>query len=363
METQEIKLYDAPELVGIEQSKAEQIQSTFLPMSERLLTFEDSFNRLIAEAETEVTPELSVRAKELRLAIAKVRIEADKIRKDQKAEYVRAGKAIDGVANILKWAVTDKENALKDIELHIKRLEEQRLHVLEGERRGELSKYYNIEDQKNLSDMEPDVWDAYLSTKKRQYEERIAAEKEAERVRVEKEKADAIERERVRIENEKLKAEAIERDRQAQAEAIERSRLAKIEADKRVREAAAEKMIADAKAKKVREDHQAKLEAERAEAARIQKIADDKLVAERAENDRLKAEVQARKDTEIAEKKRIEDARQAELNRGDKGNMDALRDDLTGIIEKYSFKSVTNQKIASSVYGEIKVLLLQLKGK
>ena len=38
--------------------------------------------------------------------------------------------------------------------------------------------------------MEVDVWDAYLSAKQKEFEDRIAAEKQAEKDRIEKEKAE-----------------------------------------------------------------------------------------------------------------------------------------------------------------------------
>ncbi len=71
-----------------------------------LESFEEAFNQIMAE---EVTEELCGRAKRLRLDISKIRVSADKARKAQKEEYLRAGNAIQGVFNILKFAVTDKE--------------------------------------------------------------------------------------------------------------------------------------------------------------------------------------------------------------------------------------------------------------
>ena len=66
---------DAPELKGLEQSKAEKIKKTFEPMAEMLTSFEKSYNDLINEAEKEITEQITVKAKRLRLDIGKVRIE------------------------------------------------------------------------------------------------------------------------------------------------------------------------------------------------------------------------------------------------------------------------------------------------
>jgi hypothetical protein len=103
---------DLPELKSIEISKAEQIKAVFIPLSDQLLAFEERYNEIVNESEKEVTTGLVSAAKRLRLDISKIRISTEKTRKTQKEEYLRAGKAIDGVANIVKWAVVDKEKKI-----------------------------------------------------------------------------------------------------------------------------------------------------------------------------------------------------------------------------------------------------------
>lgn len=259
----EIVKFDAPELQSIEASKVEQIKATFEPMAEMLAGFEDAFNKIVAESEKEVTGLVTAKAKRLRIDIGKVRIATEKVRKEQKEEYLRAGKAIDGVSNILKWAVTDKENKLKEIEEHFEILERERLEKLQLERAEKIAPYVDDFFDRDLASMEEDVWDAYLATKKKDYEDRVAAEKKAEKERIAKEKADAKERERIRKENEKLKAEAEERERQAKAEAAKRAeaeakRLAKEEAERKAREAKElkERQAYEAKLKKAREERE-----------------------------------------------------------------------------------------------------------
>ena len=92
----------APELEVIEPSKALAIKETFSPMVEMLEGFELKYNNLINDSEIEITKDVSKQAKRIRLDIAKIRIHADKVRKENKEEYLRATKAIDGVFNILK---------------------------------------------------------------------------------------------------------------------------------------------------------------------------------------------------------------------------------------------------------------------
>ncbi|HUX57479.1 MAG TPA: hypothetical protein VMV77_10925 [Bacteroidales bacterium] len=149
---------DAPELQVIEKSKAEAIRATFEPMVAMLQEFETAYNSVITASKKEITEELINAAKRLRLDIGKVRIEAEKLRKEQKEEYLRAGKAIDAVNNILKWAVTDKENRLKEIEDYFEIQEQLRLEKLQNDRAEKLSKYIEDAHERNLASMDEDVW-------------------------------------------------------------------------------------------------------------------------------------------------------------------------------------------------------------
>ena len=205
--------FNAPELTAIEDSKAEQIRATFEPMAKMLTEFEESYKEVVKASEEKITEELSAKAKRLRLNIGKVRIATEKTRKAQKEEYLRAGKAIDGVSNILKWAVAEKEDKLKEIENHFELLEKERVESVQAERVAALSQYVEDASERSLSGMENDVWEAYLTSKKKEFTDKIDAEKKAEEDRIAKEKAEAEERARVAEENKRLKAEAVERER------------------------------------------------------------------------------------------------------------------------------------------------------
>lgn len=182
----EIMKLDTPELQVIEKSKAEKIKATFEPMAKMLLEFEKAFKEVTLEAEKEITKDVTIKAKRLRIDIGKVRTNTEKVRIAEKEEYLRAGKAIDGVSNILKWAVIDKENELKEIENHFEIQEQKRLEKLQTERVGKLLKYVEDAEDRNLSGMDKDVWQAYFTTKKKEYDDRIVAEKQAEIDRIAK---------------------------------------------------------------------------------------------------------------------------------------------------------------------------------
>ena len=331
MENAIIKI-DMPELKGIDKSKAEQIRATFEPMVEMLSEFEGAYNRILSEFEQEgISKEITANARRLRIDIGRVRIETDKIRKEQKEQYLRAGKAIDGVSNILKWAVQDKENRLREIEEYYEIQERIRLEQLQSDRAQRLLVYVVDAHERDLSRLADDEFEALFAMKKKEYEDRIAAEKKAEEERIAREKAEAEERERIRQENERLKREAEERER-----------IAKAEAAKRAKEEAAREL----KAKKEREALEAKLKAEREERERIAQ-------QERAERERLEAELKAKQDAERKAEAEREAMLQAELNKGDAAKLKDLIADLETLKTKYEFKSKRNKKR----YEEVGLLL------
>lgn len=180
----------APELEGVEKSKAEQIRNTFLPMAEKLEGFEKDYQEIRTEYDDSdvITPSLIAKAKRLRLDISKVRIETGKIKDEEKKQYRLAANAIQGVHNILVWAVTEKEDALKEIEKHYDRLEEEKKKALHEHRMELISPYVGEGFDRDLSQMEEDVWEAYLKLKKDDFEKAKKAEEEAIRRKAEEDR-------------------------------------------------------------------------------------------------------------------------------------------------------------------------------
>jgi hypothetical protein len=190
-----------------------------------------------------------------RLFLKEKRLAIENSRKTMKEQIVREGKAIDGIANVLKALIVPIEDYLDKQEHFVEiRQKEQEAKAIE------------------------------------EYNQRIENE------RIAREKAEAEERERIRIENERLKAEAIERERAAE---IERK---KQEALLAAQKAAAAKAQAEAEAKRRAIEEKARQEREAAER---------KAAEERAEHERILAEQRAKAE---AEKKAIEEkARQEQL--------------------------------------------------
>lgn len=180
-----------------------------------------------------------------RLFLREKRIAIEKTRKELKEQSLREGKAIDGIANVLKALIVPIEEYLE---------KQERFVEIEAEKKAEALR---IENEKKIE------------------EERIA-----------KEKADAEEQARIKAENEKLKAEAEAREKQLQAErqkaeaekaeiekkaAAERAEQDRVLAAEKAKAEAARKE-AEAKAAKEKEAERQKAEAERKEKERLAEI-------------------------------------------------------------------------------------------
>jgi hypothetical protein len=351
----ELITIDLPELKSIEISKAEQIKAVFIPLSDQLLTFEERYNEIVSESEKEVTTELVSAAKRLKLDISKIRISTEKTRKEQKEEYLRAGKAIDGVANIVKWAVIDKEKKLELIEKHFENLEKERLEKLEHDRREMLSSYCDMLPD-GLAIMSEEVFDAFLNAKKKEYEERIAAEKKAEKERIE-----AIKKEELK--NSRLKELLPYRQFWEYDYSEEVASVTTAEFIKLLNDLAFKKQDYDTEQEQIRSENE-KLKREReAEQKRLVEEERKRAEKERKEREKHEAELQkereerARIERELAKKKEAEERAKAEeeariqskLTQGDVETIKDLQCALATIKTAYNFKSKKNKAMMQDI--------------
>lgn len=335
----ELVKFDTPELLAVEPSKAVLIKAAFEPMVQMLEAFEEKYNSVISESVVEITNEVSAKAKRLRLDIGRVRIETGKTKDKQKENLKLEDRAIMGVHNILVWAVKEKEDKLKEIEDFAEIQEQKRREALQTERAERLSIYVEDAGHRDLAKFEDDEFEALFQMKKREYEDNIAAEKQAELDRIAKEKADAEEWERVKIENQKLRDEAKLKEKWMQEERAKGD---------------AENKAIEEKARKERAEYEAKLQAERDERTRVEK-------EERIKREKLEAELKAKEDTERKAKENEAARVQTELNKGDAGKKADLIADLKALKVKYTFKSEVNRKMYIGVGISIDKIITTLK--
>jgi hypothetical protein len=280
---------------GLEETKAQEIESLFTPMLSKMSELESEYNDIL---QNEINPETCQRAHDLRSAYVKIRTGTAEIHKKAKEFYLNGGRFVDGWKNAQLFASGEKEKTLKAIEDHFENQEREKREKLRTDRVELLKPYTEIEPLA-LGHMEQTVFDNYLTGVKIAHELRLESEKRTEESRLASIEAERVKQENIRLENERLKkeAEANEKALIAEREEIrkqneEKERLAEIERKK------ATKIMADLKAKsdKERADLLAKAETQRKEKERLEKEITDKETA------RLKLIADEKKSREKAEK-------------------------------------------------------------
>lgn len=252
-------------------------------------------------------------ARETRLALREIRINAEKARKRLKEDSLKKGKAIDGIYNMLAFAVEPLEKHLLEQEQFVERMEAERIARLKAEREEALIAIGVDVSFYNLGEMEDTTFHQLLETHQIAFTARQEAAKKAEAERIERERQEAeerarreaeaaAERERLRAENERLAKEKAEAEAKAKAEreAAEKARLE-----------------AEAKAKAEIERIRAEREAE-ARAAAL------KAKAEREAREKLEAEIRAKQEAEAKAKADAEAATRAAAAAPDRDKLDAL---------------------------------------
>jgi hypothetical protein len=146
-------------------------------------------------------PKTAKKAAELRKQIKNNRTQGfEKWRKTTKEVYLRAGQFIDALGKREIFINEQAEDKLEMIEKHAENLEKQRLEALQDERKMAIAPYVDENfSYPDLSNMDQEVFEAYLSTKKSSFEAKIAAEKKAEEEILERERIQNLHNERFQL--------------------------------------------------------------------------------------------------------------------------------------------------------------------
>lgn len=277
----------AVEAEGLTVAKCQALIDRFTP-------FYDDVEKLVAESAsihvTDATQVTEMKAAyALRRKIATLRVDAEKVRKEEKQAYLLMGKAIDGMNRQIVELAEPAEARLMEMEKFAERSEAARKEERRKGRAAALFPYGVDTSAFDLGGMPDGAWaqlldGSRLAWEKKQEDARIAAEAEAKRKAEE-----AAERKRLAEENARLAAENAAKDAAARAERerVEAERRAaeaqaKAERDAIEAKARAEREAAEAVARKAQEEANRKLAAERAERERLEKIERDRQAAEAA---------------------------------------------------------------------------------
>src|SRR3990167_2280088 len=194
-------------------------------------------------------------AREARLGLKDIRVEVEKKRKVLKEESLRKGKAIDGMANIIKFLIIPIEEHLQEQEDFVKRQEEKRKSELVEKRKNELLKFEIETGYYNLADMSEEGYSQILETSILVYKQKQETLVKAEQEKIAKEKAEAEEKERIKLETERQAREKKEKEAYETKLKKERAEKAKLEAELKAKQAEEEKkkLIAEARIRKEKE--------------------------------------------------------------------------------------------------------------
>lgn len=327
----EVTIID-PKEFGLEEKNVKTIQEAFGPkIAER-----EELNKIYTELiKGELDMALCVKARELRLKLVKVRTGIAEIHKTQKAFFLASGKYVDSWKNKETEPVSQMEEKLSEIEMHFENIEREEKEALQAERITAVLPYLSedakLEDLEDYTGMSDDVWDAYLSTKKKNFEEIKAAEKLAEEKRIKEDKEEKERLEKLRLDNIRLQKEAEEREEKAEKERKAREKAENLAAIERQ------------EAEKKREE----------QARKEREIADKKYEKEREEREKVAAKLQEKEDAEVKAEQERKDAEQAELKKGDEDKIQDLVFDLNELKTKYEFKSTENKSLYEDVCGLI----------
>jgi len=286
---------------GLELESAQSVLSSFEPL---LREAEDWRKKVEVINVTDVTQVREMKlAREGRLALREIRINAEKARKRLKEDSLRRGKAIDGVYNVIEFVIAPLEKRLLEQEQFAERREAERKAALKAERESRLRTYAIDPSFYKLDEMPEPSFLQLLESCRLAHEAKLRAEQQAEADRIAREKALEEERARVRAENERLRREAAEHEESLRQERLRQQALREVERQK----AEAEKLEIMRKAEQARK-----------EAEELQRKERERLAAEHAELQRkaaLEREARLKVEAEAKARDEAERARQAENER------------------------------------------------
>ena len=264
------------ESAGLETTQAQTLLDSFSNLFKEAKGWEDKA-KTINVTDISQTEQMK-QAREARIALKGIRVNAENKRKELKEKSLREGKAIDGIANVIKALVVPIEEHLEKQEKFAETVEAERKMKMVKDRILKLSEYVQDVTFYNLKEMSDESFEKLLANAKKAVEDKKLADKKVEEDRIARIKAEAEEQARIKAENEKLRKEADEKEKIRLAEKAESDiklaeANAKVEAE-RIAKEKSDKALRD-KEEAERKAQEAKIKAEKDEVERIAKASDE----------------------------------------------------------------------------------------
>jgi hypothetical protein len=286
METKE--LVTIVEENGLEKTQGQFILDSFTGFIKQATEWEVKAKSIVIKDVSQI--EEMAKAREARLALKGIRVEAENTRKSLKEKALREGKAIDGVANVIKALIVPLEEYLEAQEKFAENIEKERKDKINAEREMKLQKYVEDVSLYNFKEMSDEAFEKLLHGVKVAWEAEQEVIKKAEQERIENEKKEAEEREKQRLENIKLKQEAEAREKELAKERAEQEKKLEAEKLKAKKEVEArEKIEAQLKAKKEAEEKAIKEKEAKEQAEKLAKLEAEKKAELAPDREKLNA--------------------------------------------------------------------------
>jgi hypothetical protein len=182
---------------GLEKSKTEVLLTKFSSYFNEAKQLVKVGKEIVVTDENDL--EGMAKAREIRRQLQDIRTKGvEPTRKALKEQSLREGRAIDGIANVIKALIVTEEERLMAQEKFAERLQAERDNKIEAERHNQLSKYVDDSEIYSLhpSNLTDEAFEKLLGNSKLAYEAQKKAEQEAEAERIENEKKEKIFNER-----------------------------------------------------------------------------------------------------------------------------------------------------------------------
>lgn len=179
---------------GLETSQSDNLMKSYAGFYQDAKKVVDEVRSIVVTSEDQV--ELMKKAKEGRKRLKDIRVEVEKTRIKLKEQSLREGKAIDGMAHVLKALIIPVEEHLEKQEKFAELKEAKRLSDRFAERVEKLSKYVDDVSLYNLTTMSDEAFESLLISSKSSFDAKIEAQKKADDERIELEKKQKILNER-----------------------------------------------------------------------------------------------------------------------------------------------------------------------
>lgn len=343
---------------GLEQSSTTPLVAAFRPIFAEARAALAAADGVAASVKDATCVSEIKQARACRLAIRKVRIAGEKVKKEQKAAALTYGRAVDGFYNILEADLAPVEKALQDAEDTAERAEIARKDAIESGRKAALAPFVQDVSLYTVRDMADAAFAALLSGAKLAKEQAEAAAANAEADRIDAEKQRAAEEARIKAENERLRKEA-----EAREEAMRQERLR----EQAAREVARQKAEADARAaaEVARKEREAVEEKARIERAQIEakaraerEAAEAAAKKEREARQKAEAELQATRAAEVQRQKAAEAVARKAANAGDAAKLRTFADLIARSVPTFK-----NSSVGTSVSAKTSAFISSLKAE